>query len=287
MQPFDHRIDIFALGVVMHEMMTGARLFQAKNDIAKMRQLLAEPIPPPSSINAAVPRELDRIVMKALEIDPTQRYQSATAMAAEFERTMIAARHSSRDLAKLLRGLFLRGEEPLVVVDASAEPGPRWSGPRLDVVGALVDARRHARRTDTPAADSRARKRRRRGSTARCAPSSRASNGSGGRGGSRPVVVAASRPSRLGAGLAYAAKKYLPEPAAAAAAGGRRRSCENRRRPPAPPAAAKPTAPLKATKKRGPSTRARAKGHGAAASAPPTRRRRTGRAKSAMPPSAE
>ena len=125
MQPFDHRIDLFALGVVMHEMMTGQRLFQAKNDVAKMRQLLAAPIPLPSSINAAVPRELDRIVMKALEVDPSQRYQSATAMANDLERTLIAARHSSRDLAKLLRGLFLEEtEEPIVVVDEVAPPAP-------------------------------------------------------------------------------------------------------------------------------------------------------------------
>jgi serine/threonine-protein kinase len=130
MQPFDHRIDLFALGVVMHEMMTGVRLFQAKNDVAKMRQLLAAPIPPPSSVNAAVPRELDRIVMKALEVDPTQRYQSATAMANDLERTMIAARHSSRDLAKLLRGLFKdEGDEPLVVVDGIAPSAPIATGP--------------------------------------------------------------------------------------------------------------------------------------------------------------
>jgi serine/threonine-protein kinase len=120
MKPFDHRIDIFALGICMHEMMTGARLFQAKNDITKMRELLAKPIPPPSSINAAVPRELDRIVMKALEVDPEQRYQTTAAMAADLERTMIAARHSSRDLAKLLRGIFMpEQEEPLVVVEAA------------------------------------------------------------------------------------------------------------------------------------------------------------------------
>ena len=48
-RPFDARADMFALGVVFHEMLTGRRLFQAKNDITKMRQLLAQPIPPPSS----------------------------------------------------------------------------------------------------------------------------------------------------------------------------------------------------------------------------------------------
>src|SRR5262249_41795564 len=121
LQPFDHRIDIFALGICMHEMMTGARLFQAKNDIARMRDLLAKPIPPPSEVNASVPRELDRIVMKALEIEPAQRYQTTAAMAADLERTMIAARHSSRDLAKVLRGIFRPGEEePEVSLEASA-----------------------------------------------------------------------------------------------------------------------------------------------------------------------
>jgi serine/threonine protein kinase len=151
MQPFDHRIDIFALGIVMHEMMTGVRLFQAKNDIGKMRQLLAQPIPPPSAVNAAVPRELDRIVMKALEVDPTQRYASATAMAADLERTMIAARHSSRDLAKLLRGLFMNEheDEPLVVV----EPALPMSGPPTGTMpsvssGAIRSTTQEISRTD-------------------------------------------------------------------------------------------------------------------------------------------
>ena len=50
-------------------------------------QLLAAPIPPPSALNAAIPRELDRIVMHALELDPMTRYQSAGDMGADLERT--------------------------------------------------------------------------------------------------------------------------------------------------------------------------------------------------------
>jgi serine/threonine-protein kinase len=134
LQPFDHRIDIFALGIVMHEMMTGARLFQAKNDVAKMRELLSRPIPPPSAVNASVPRELDRIVMKALEVDPSQRYQTTAAMAADLERVMIAARHSSRDLAKLLRGIFMPGDEEPVPVTSEPvpiPPDPRQTAPSM------------------------------------------------------------------------------------------------------------------------------------------------------------
>ena len=116
-RPFDARADVFALGVVFHEMLTGRRLFQAKNDIGKMRQLLAAPISPPSAMNATIPRELDRIVMRALSIDVAQRFQSVADMASDLERTMIAARYSSRELSKLLHGLFLPDEDPVVVVD--------------------------------------------------------------------------------------------------------------------------------------------------------------------------
>ena len=120
-RPFDARADVFALGVVFHEMLTGRRLFQSKNDITKMRELLAAPILPPSAIDAMIPRELDRIVMKSLEIDPKDRYQSAADMAADLERVLIASRHSSRELSKMLHDLYMAGDDPLVVIDASDE----------------------------------------------------------------------------------------------------------------------------------------------------------------------
>jgi len=103
--------------VVFHEMLTGRRLFQAKNDITRMRQLLSQTVVPPSALNAGIPRELDRIVMRSLEMDPEERYQSTADMASDLERTLIAARYSSRELSKLLHGLFLPDEDPLVVVD--------------------------------------------------------------------------------------------------------------------------------------------------------------------------
>jgi serine/threonine-protein kinase len=120
-KPFDARADIFAVGVVFHEMLTGHRLFQARNDITRMRQLLAQPIQPPSAINASIPRELDRIVLRALEIDPKARYQSAAEMAADLERTLIAARYSSRELSKLLQDLYMPSDDPVVVVEEDPE----------------------------------------------------------------------------------------------------------------------------------------------------------------------
>ncbi|HEX3698678.1 MAG TPA: serine/threonine-protein kinase [Polyangia bacterium] len=115
--PMDGRVDVFATGVVLHEMLTGRKLFNTNNELAKMRQLLAKPTPPPSSVDATIPRELDRIVLRALERDPNQRYPSAAAMADDIERTLIAARHTSGELAKMLRGLYHQPEEPSIIID--------------------------------------------------------------------------------------------------------------------------------------------------------------------------
>src|SRR5262249_37017607 len=49
-KPLDHRVDVFALGAVLHEMLTGVRLFQARNDVRRFKQLLEQPIPPPSAV---------------------------------------------------------------------------------------------------------------------------------------------------------------------------------------------------------------------------------------------
>lgn len=87
-QPFDHRVDVFALGVVLHECLTGARLFRGTNQADTLRRVLACEIAPPSAKNAAVPPQLDAIVMRALAKEAAQRYPSA--------------QHLERDLAGFL-----------------------------------------------------------------------------------------------------------------------------------------------------------------------------------------
>ena len=72
--------DLFALSVVMHEMLTGKRLFQADNPMAVIYKIVNERILPPSMSRAGIDAALDTIVMKGLEKDPGQRYQSAGAM---------------------------------------------------------------------------------------------------------------------------------------------------------------------------------------------------------------
>ncbi|MEQ8234065.1 MAG: HDOD domain-containing protein, partial [Gammaproteobacteria bacterium] len=72
--------DLFALAVVMHELLTGRRLFHADNPMAVIYKILNERILPPSMTRDGIDSALDQIVMKGLEKDPAQRYQSAAAM---------------------------------------------------------------------------------------------------------------------------------------------------------------------------------------------------------------
>jgi serine/threonine protein kinase len=79
----DHRSDIFSLGVVMFEMLTGKLPFAGATRSAIALQVVQAPAPLPSSINKALPAELDPIVAKALSKSLDQRYESAVTMAAE------------------------------------------------------------------------------------------------------------------------------------------------------------------------------------------------------------
>ncbi len=76
----DARADLFAVGAVAHEMLTGHRLFAAATEIATIQNVRQLAITPPSRHDRKVTRELDDIVLTALQRDPDQRWQNAAAM---------------------------------------------------------------------------------------------------------------------------------------------------------------------------------------------------------------
>ncbi|HET9988274.1 MAG TPA: serine/threonine-protein kinase [Kofleriaceae bacterium] len=78
----DARCDLWALGVLMHELLTGKRLFDAPEQGEVLERVRSMPIPPPSRSNPEVPAEVDHIVMTALARDPTKRWQRAADMLA-------------------------------------------------------------------------------------------------------------------------------------------------------------------------------------------------------------
>jgi serine/threonine protein kinase/Flp pilus assembly protein TadD len=75
--PVDKRCDLFSLGAVLYECITGQLAFPGESAAAIRSKVVRDDPPPPSSVNPEVPPELNRITLKALAKKPEQRYQSA------------------------------------------------------------------------------------------------------------------------------------------------------------------------------------------------------------------
>ena len=92
----DHRADLFSLGVVLYELATGRVPFGGASMTEIIDKILHEIPPPPSSLNAAVPKALEAIVMRALEKSPTFRYQSAHDMRQDLRALAVSLEESFR-----------------------------------------------------------------------------------------------------------------------------------------------------------------------------------------------
>jgi len=109
----DHRVDQFATGIVLWELLTGRRLFSGENEASILRRVLLCDVPPPSRDNQAVPDTLEKVVMRALAPDPTARFADMRAFEMELTRVLFAM--STDPAFSDLRAWV----EPLFVVEAA------------------------------------------------------------------------------------------------------------------------------------------------------------------------
>ncbi len=105
-EPLDARSDIFSLGVVLHECLTGMRLFHGKNPEEGMMAALKEDVIPPSRQNPQVPPELDQVVLKALNRKRDDRWTNALEFARAIDRTMLDQIWNPEQSGELVQRLF-------------------------------------------------------------------------------------------------------------------------------------------------------------------------------------
>jgi serine/threonine protein kinase len=101
----DLRTDIYSLGIVLYECLTGRPPFSADTPLAVIFKHVQDPLPMPRSINPAIPEAVERVILKSLAKDPADRFKSALEMA----EALISAQHDADTLieeADTLSALF-------------------------------------------------------------------------------------------------------------------------------------------------------------------------------------
>jgi TonB family protein len=110
----DRRSDIFALATVLFELLTNRKLFTGDNELSILEQVREARVQPPSLYNDEVTPDIDKVVIKALQKDPTNRYQTAGEMARDLDAILYSFRPTptSADLAIYMHRLSTPEPEP-------------------------------------------------------------------------------------------------------------------------------------------------------------------------------
>jgi hypothetical protein len=141
------RADIYSLGIILYEMVTGRVPFEAETPMAIVVKHITEPLPLPRKINPDLPASVERIILKALAKNPDDRYETAAKMASALRKAVaeldtVVAEAVPSPLTGVSEGEASRtvveeGSATRVVPPPGAAPAP---GPKRPPVGAIVAA---------------------------------------------------------------------------------------------------------------------------------------------------
>ncbi|MDC0708216.1 protein kinase [Stigmatella sp. ncwal1] len=129
-RPLDARNDVFALGVVLFELLTGTLPFRRDHDAASLNAVVREPAPVPSQLKPSIPQDVSDLILRALVKDPARRTPSAAALREEIEAVMAHHRLNSSPAAVAQFFKDTLGDRLAEYAPAVASPGS-GSHPRI------------------------------------------------------------------------------------------------------------------------------------------------------------
>ncbi len=144
--PIDRRSDIFAVGVILYEMLTGEKLFVGESDFSTLEKVRNAEVPPLQELNPDVPEELEQVIRKALAREVEDRYQWPSDLQEDLMRFLVAgdALYSGKHLSAFMKGAFAEElrreaermerfasiERPDQLESSSVRPTPQAPKPR-------------------------------------------------------------------------------------------------------------------------------------------------------------
>jgi serine/threonine protein kinase len=151
-RPFDHRADVFSVGVVAWELLTARKLYRVSSPSLDIARVRARPLEPPTAYNSRCPPELGAVVLRALAADPAGRWASCAAMAASLRQVaeqleLLPVADSIASVVRAAEGLSRRPRlargtttEPVVlsVPAVKSVPTPHRTARHSPVLGAVA-----------------------------------------------------------------------------------------------------------------------------------------------------
>lgn len=136
----DRRSDLFALGIVLFEMLAGRKLFSGDNEMSVLEQVREARLPSLPELNEDVSPEIEQIVLRALRKEPGERYQSAGEMARDLDQILYGFRPTptSADLAIYMHRLYSEDQAPASTASAAPELVQEITKPRVELTAPAI-----------------------------------------------------------------------------------------------------------------------------------------------------